>query len=1849
MAAAKQLGSFFGKRVVFYRQHGQSDGKFLSGVIDTALPEFVFVNLDTPRAHMAVVGHELLHHLRREAPELYERLVHSMVPVINRARFENEFWQKLKASGYEKGEALEELVANFMGDQMVDPDFWNQLATSNPSLFEQVSAVVSRWLDALVNFIKGRGFGSERYVHDINAARTALAEAVNNYATQRRSTELIRQGITPPGIADRLFTSADLSQIPAIYDPFTGEMKSDMVPDSTWAAAYNVQNNIDRQNFLREGGVNSPAPLGGENAHIEAMVDVAANNEVLDNLTAAFQAYNDSGANVDRLTFDKFLELMEVDNPKAQIETIKETLAKNGANPLPNENARGRDLRSADFKSKAAIKARIELNSIIGKMRRTFADNGDFIEKIDKKRDKRIERLGKIEQLYKDAEFIYADVLAAVSDFVTELKSDFTQKLNDARKLGALTQNIKALANLGEVPDAWVKLVDAAFDRIKKNPVKFTDALLEVAKLDLDWKNTPIRELRNQLSAVAGQIPAVRSVSQRNLDFINSDAMLSIVAAFAKRNDLMMARIELRQKNDAEAALAIQQSLDMAKSDYRDAAKEAVRLAKRVPRLGKIANRLLFKYQEMQRQNAQLATKRKALKAFNDAFAAIDPTLQTEGERLVTELGAHTPVELTSGVSLHVAPKPSSTVKEVQDSTFEFKRPREGQINDATHAKLFEVIKKNQAWLDANPVHGSMWNTLHDTNEKLKQEIAMDNHRTSRASIVLNWIGSLAQKALALGVDSATAAARRMNIYSALHKDVEIDATVQGTNWENARSAAMKALKIKDGTTFENLFYHTALSFFNRNKHLVESSPDPETDVLKLWDKKLRTDSTTRDYMEAHPEAWAALEKFYRQTATANQHFVSLIDRLGLTVKDSALGLYRKLIGSSLFNVARVIRKEIRVLRLEMLKAGWGPGTKETEVSPATSGHPTKHEVAEAFAADPEAAAPVLQKLFPRDIWNKFAGPIAGQEGRSLFSAARGDAKLVSGEMNPDGTPKPARIDGTFNGVADVEDVQKAYNEAGGDFVAFATKLHELSGAEVDLPVFIGETFDTFAGIFEQINGIENEREQHQLKFGNSAVNTVPHSLMDARIADNFPAQFLDYQRYDQTGSRVLANQLAIHAAFGRDMAGVNHDLDIAEQDIAYLDQKYRGIEERVTRDNPGTSGNALTKLVETEVRREAVKEGEDPDKYLGELKTAVKNLPNASRLKDQLEAWFTSQGGGLMEQRAALEAIHTMAAGVVQGPRTALMNTLSMSDPLARYPLSRGSLSQVKANWQAMMGNIAGSLMETIGIQTGINAENALRRKRIGRYDTDNMVKTRDQIRAIISQDIPGSTLERGIVKGARAIRAAMTASFPKLTPSENRLHPGLKPGALFTQFAQWMDASIIDGHFRTFDDLMLRAIEYVRDPRHAGEVSKPDFKFTSDMLGYKSGKVLDDAKFFTAIRDALDEYGMNLEKMAKERAGDDGPLYTDAEYGRIAQIAMDGITLNASLSNQPSWMQTNPVLHMAAPLLGWSVRRVGQLEQAIRKDPGTLAQLQAATKLFAAILPIGLAYAWLMDEYDEKITGKKSNIRQFTDDDFWLPAIERTARVGTFGVLGDVANTAVNYADSGDLRGISFDNRVLFMNSTLGMLRAIGALGRQETATYDTVYRPMIQSLGGAGYLQYAQIINNALGLDNAEARVTARLNAQNYLRTVGRELKLDVLSSRGAASLPTPIKPYVSEMALAAYANDASGFMDAYRDAIKAAAAEGKPDPAEYVRNSFRYRHPLRSVFKTPPTEGDYRNILNALPSDGRRDVAEAVRLFNYYGSTIGVKEFDGKEDKKPTANKVVRPSFTLNDFRQAALAR
>jgi hypothetical protein len=103
----------------------------------------------------------------------------------------------------------------------------------------------------------------------------------------------------------------------------------------------------------------------------------------------------------------------------------------------------------------------------------------------------------------------------------------------------------------------------------------------------------------------------------------------------------------------------------------------------------------------------------------------------------------------------------------------------------------------------------------------------------------------------------------------------------------------------------------------------------------------------------------------------------------------------------------------------------------------------------------------------------------------------------------------------------------------------------------------------------------------------------------------------------------------------------------------------------------------------------------------------------------------------------------------------------------------------------------------------------------------------------------------------------------------------------------------------------------------------------------------------------------------------------------------------------------------------------------------------------------------------------------------------------------------------------------------------------------------------------------------------------------------------------------------MILAAMSNQGEQFRESYQKAVTAMMAfkeVSRGEAADRVQKSYAQRHPIKTVFRTPPTEKEYQQMLNAMSPGLRQDVVDSIENYNKWGSTIGVKPYYGKKNRK-----------------------
>lgn len=1555
-------------------------------------------------------------------------------------------------------------------------------------------------------------------------------------------------------------------------------------------------------------------------------VDFAANNEVNDTLTQLFQKWNDLGLNQtpegeQRFTYDDFLDWLlpaGFDAPHQTIQTMTEKLAQLNQqidSEIRTDNLNEFTQREAALKTYAMLdKLREKLAALKSEAdRETSGDPGSLRYRFDRG----AERVDRLTEDYTNADLLFSEAKQSIDGIISEFNNDLKLVGNTAHKLGEVSQILRDLEGVSTVPRAYRTVVNQLYRRLSTDrnfQFRFMDILQSVADMNFDWQNMSVKDIKQQLRNAAASNPALQEIAENTE---NGRALFAIIASFARNNDLAMSLMELRRSTVLEERQQLNAALKVAKQNSRNALREARQMVNRLPRLAALANKILNALEKEKANQERMLEQLNRYQQFKEFYPEVSTTLNNETARMERILGAVKEIfEPHQGAKYIVPPSASATPEQVASNVKTFQVVRNGKLG----SDLKSDLKRMQDWLDAhgpgNPFYqGAIYNRIQLQVEKILQLQAIDDVQAINRSITIKFLGGMAEKLRLIGHPAARSIARRINEFVNLTHQARADVDVIGTRFANAERDAMKALGFDDKRLdlFISLFYNKPLNYLEQRKDLQAAAEQLSSldDVLRIAlpaiRKHLMDDEQVGRLIATRPGAWEALERYYTVAAQSSDAFMKMAQKWGIKIEDSVNGIFRLTKGAPLFEMMRTSSGALRVIYERMRNMGWVTSAEQFR------------NIAERYNEDPDTLRESLAPLFNEQVWKDFVRPLAYKSGRALFYA-------------------PADENGQFS-IASRENVIKAFEAAKGDIVAFAEHLYELSDGKTDPGAFVAETLDTLENYFQVVHKIHQEVAVGQ----KNSIESVQRLLMDARLSEEFPEEWLEYRRYDLNQSRILMTQLATHAAFGRNLEAVHADFDTALNALKSQRDQFNKIIQEAQLENPNKSGRALKEIY----RKKAEEIGGEG--YLKVLENAANNYATLDAERKRFNDYIGLRAGVALELKPLSEVIGTAAYATVQGLGTAIVDISSTFKPLSLYGVSSQAFRQIATNWASFLKINLGSFMEIFGVTMQVNDAYNRRRKRLGIYDSDAQLALKERINAVL-QTVPATEDEgisgfigRQTIRGARIVREFLQSGL-KSNRSE-RLFPSFRIHAPFSHSVVAMHLSAIDGVWRVYEDLAARAVEFFNE--NPAALANENYVLTGQDLGYSDGIFLKDKTAFDNMKAKLAELGMPLETVAREfiRKRNENPnaalqLFTDTQFQMLATIAQNEITLEANIANTPSAMLTNPILHLALPLVGWSIRQTASVARSFRGPKGELdlKSIQKGIIAFAALMGVSIAWSMLRDEYDEEILGKKANVIGFGERPF-LAVIDRMARVGQLGIAGDFINSFVNVDTN---RPFSVDSRVFAINSLKSAVGALVTWYRQGEGTYASVWRPLAASLGGSGYLQNAQIINNLLGFDNPESRIAARINASNYLRAAGRELNLDVQTGRGMTAVPNKVSPWITEMVLAAYANDPIGFTRSFERAKQAAREEGKPDPTDYVKKAFTYRHPLRAVFRTPPTESGYQQLLRIMDEDGRRDVSQAVRLFNYYGSTIGVREYEGKAQKTASRRSAAPQLFTRDDF-------
>jgi hypothetical protein len=1485
------------------------------------------------------------------------------------------------------------------------------------------------------------------------------------------------------------------------------------------------------------------------------------------------------------------------------------------------------DFTDANVRVMFHSNAMSEVRHIMTGIAKRIDKAGEWITSNQDRVDDAITNLQKSLDKFTDVDSLSKEVTAGVRELVGSVAA----LAGVSGRPGAIMQQLRALVGDAAIQNRALYETEIQSQMRSPDFYRNTFDLLDQAVADKVDFTKPVAEVQAQLRAL-------NKTAYQTLvgDNTGSQARLATVVAYAKGHAWLLSRLELRGTDPSVRGEIVQKLHDEL---YKKPGLSAE--VKSAAQAATLTERALSAFHVEQVKVLRDKAKLDNSYLVKNVGELVQQFYAQEENRLAGVIGAHDAVVAADGAEFDVPVQQPDGSWKWTKGTLNMSVQRQVTNPKEVQGWLSEMA----GWLDqqdkANIRDGRYWQVKAQQQELLDHGVFSDAiHETNYRALGL-WLGSLVDRMNALGTPAGRLVAQMINVYGSKKAFLATPGKNLGYAVERAQEAAMNILtpKGRNRETYRVNFYEPAVQYFGKRWDLLESGLTREQQLDQGWKDfgrwlSAQKDTDPRRAMMAGKEAQflIALRKHIEAANEANkwQRENNIDD-----VSDPKLGgKSRQRYERGLYTFPYQLSKEFTVMWSAMANANWAdilpskndsgatikPGAWDADVLQNVWKTQGKDGVAK--IVDPFFANERIQRIFLEEL------------------AMMEPSSVLPGMLNEDGT----RTD--LNPYL----VQQAWRVADGKVLNFIEAVYQLhSGGEETIAEYTDQVLGEFRSYYRQIRRTQERHNPDATQTGYRLDRLVPAYMIHGRTIENWPALWRQSATFDHNSGNHAVDLIASQQAFGPEGVNLVAAFKTASDDLTADLMKLKNAEAVVTMEGQLSRSDFKKRMAELpeigsmkEVNR------------LYRLKTMDYEKFTASFTED-LGKYFRKQSRLLpADYGLARQALMFVVRRMLEQPGTALTTIPDTFSPLRKFGVSLPIMLDVGHSlaWKVPR-DLLGSLTQTVGIV--LSVKNEFRKQFLGLGFKDPIT---EQNLGLKWRETGTNPMEGWQKKVSRGISKVDTIfGFGVNLAGKMATSPILRPLALFTQFGLTMNLANVEAMGNRVEKYLRQAMDYLKI--NPAAMQDPLFGVNTaewaDAVGFKGGK-----STFLKVSDSMQvNYGLQFGRLVREAIERDAGgqyLMSNDTVSRIAGIALQELSLEPNIATMSPAAYNNAWARAQLPLMGWMVRqsfavsRMGMDAEGRgtrwlqiprnRQDLATTGRmLMAMSVLSGGALAAGMMIDW----YNEYILGKRRNLRQVSTTNSTgenaLAILEQVGRIGTGGFLLDAANTAVNmagYGNTGDLRGISMDQRVVAMSSLMGLFRTINAFASQgANIDYSGVVRPAMMALGGNGALQYMQLANRFFGLDNAESRAVARTNSYNWLRVTGRALGMEIKPMSGGYNTPTPMTPFLSRMQLATYGNDRTDFMDAYREAITEARRIGKENPEDYVKRAFETRNPLVTVFRVRPSAGEYAQLLAAMPDSGRRDVSEAVTLFNRYATMIGASPFVGRQ---------IKPNVSAQDVRR-----
>jgi hypothetical protein len=479
----------------------------------------------------------------------------------------------------------------------------------------------------------------------------------------------------------------------------------------------------------------------------------------------------------------------------------------------------------------------------------------------------------------------------------------------------------------------------------------------------------------------------------------------------------------------------------------------------------------------------------------------------------------------------------------------------------------------------------------------------------------------------------------------------------------------------------------------------------------------------------------------------------------------------------------------------------------------------------------------------------------------------------------------------------------------------------------------------------------------------------APHRMMDARTNTIFPREWLEYDTYTKVDTGVHISKLASVAAFGRDSSILSAMLDAAVAEARVLELPLADIQQ-----------DPSFLALRTDKERKQFLIGRLGKEKYNQVSKSAEIRDEITDIKQSLADLFSAPGGGFKDMRAFEELAGLNADLVLRTPKSGLWQALSGMDYTQR--LGYGTLS-ARASGTFIYNSIKNLFGSIFNEGLGIPLMQATETAKVLNY-----IRTTPGQQDLTYKELFSNYGVNGagqsIVRTSRRIKDGLDSVKLKLGKGLNGAS-GFAPFTPLSPFS-WLNnifgSSVAEGGINVWRTVITRAMAYIdNNPSVLGD---PNFRFNLKHLGIKGSIIGGNERALEYLADTWAEHtGQSLLDFIKQsynRKQGQQEIFSKDDYLSMYQIAMDDINLEGGIGSTPVAFRTNGILRVATPLLRWATAKSNAVHGSLKTQEGRYtvnSVLKGMAGITAVGMPIGIAATMLMDEYDEEILGKKSNLR--------------------------------------------------------------------------------------------------------------------------------------------------------------------------------------------------------------------------------------------------------------------------------